>query len=444
MQEAVIRSIFFFFVYSFIGWIFDEIYAAIRYGRFVNRGFINGPLCPQYGIIMLIMLYDLRDLNNEPVIQFIVTMVLISIVQYVSGAVLRFITGKKFWDYSQDKWNIGGYVSARSVLVWTTILMLIIWLIHPYIYIVYGLIPYGLLKILTVVAVVLFLIDVFVTMAAALKWKFKGYIYENVANSLEKTKLTIGNKVFLYIQGRMYKAFPELKNQTGSNKGSENGYFFGESQSKVFAEGMCFDKLFWVFFICALLGDWIETVFVWATAGQLMSRSSLLYGTFSIVWGLGGAIITGVLYSFRNKNDRYIFIGGFFMGGVYEYSCSVFTEVIFGTKFWDYSHIPFNINGRVNLLFCFFWGIAAIVWIKLLYPIMSKVIEKIPALTGKLLTWLLIIIMLLDIGISGLALSRYSQRKNGIEAGNSIEEFLDKTYNDRFIEKIYPNMTIAD
>lgn len=175
-----------------------------------------------------------------------------------------------------------------------------------------------------------------------------------------------------------------------------------------------------------------------------MSRSSLLYGTFSIVWGLGGAIITGVLYSFRNKNDRYIFIGGFFMGGVYEYSCSVFTEVVFGTKFWDYSHIPFNINGRVNLLFCFFWGIAAIVWIKLLYPIMSKVIEKIPALTGKLLTWLLIIIMLLDIGISGLALSRYSQRKNGIEAGNSIEEFLDKTYNDRFIEKIYPNMTMAD
>lgn len=220
--------------------------------------------------------------------------------------------------------------------------------------------------------------------------------------------------------------------------------FFGESHSKVFAEGMCFDKLFWVFFICALLGDWIETVFVWATAGQLMSRSSLLYGTFSIVWGLGGAIITGVLYSFRNKNDRYIFIGGFFMGGVYEYSCSVFTEVVFGTKFWDYSHIPFNINGRVNLLFCFFWGIAAIVWIKLLYPIMSKVIEKIPALTGKLLTWLLIIIMLLDIGISGLALSRYSQRKNGIEAGNSIEEFLDKTYNDRFIEKIYPNMTMAD
>ena len=212
----------------------------------------------------------------------------------------------------------------------------------------------------------------------------------------------------------------------------------------MFAQGMCFDKLFWVFFICALLGDWIETVFVWATAGQLMSRSSLLYGTFSIVWGLGGAIITGVLYTLKNKNDRYIFIGGFFMGGVYEYSCSVFTEVVFGTKFWDYSHLPFNINGRVNMLFCFFWGVVAIVWIKFLYPNMSKIIEKIPPVTGKLLTWLLIILMSLDIGVSSLALSRYTSRKNGEHAQTSIDQFLDNTYNDQFIEKIYPNMTMAD
>ena len=162
------------------------------------------------------------------------------------------------------------------------------------------------------------------------------------------------------------------------------------------------------------------------------------------MWGLGGAIITGVLYTLKNKNDRYIFIGGFFMGGVYEYSCSVFTEVVFGTKFWDYSHLPFNINGRVNMLFCFFWGVVAIVWIKFLYPKMSKIIEKIPPVTGKLLTWLLIILMSLDIGVSSLALSRYTSRKNGEPAQTSIDQFLDNTYNDQFIEKIYPNMTMAD
>lgn len=439
MQEAITRSIFFFFVYSFTGWLFEEIYAAIKYGKFVNRGFINGPLCPQYGIIMLIMLYDLRDLNHQPVIQFIATMVLISIVQYVTGAVLRLVTGRRFWDYSDDKWNIGGHVSVKSVLLWTTILMLIIWLMHPYVYIVYEIMPKGILKIVEAVVIALFFIDLFVTLAVSLKWKLKGDIYENVASSLEKTKLTIGEKVFEHIKRRMYKAFPEMESQTKSDTDG-----FCVPHNRVFAQGMCFDKLFWVFFICALLGDWIETVFVWATAGQLMSRSSLLYGTFSIVWGLGGAIITGVLYTLKNKNDRYIFIGGFFMGGVYEYSCSVFTEVVFGTKFWDYSHLPFNINGRVNMLFCFFWGVVAIVWIKFLYPKMSKIIEKIPPVTGKLLTWLLIILMSLDIGVSSLALSRYTSRKNGEPAQTSIDQFLDNTYNDQFIEKIYPNMTMAD
>ena len=439
MQEAITRSIFFFFVYSFTGWLFEEIYAAIKYGKFVNRGFINGPLCPQYGIIMLIMLYDLRDLNHQPVIQFIATMVLISIVQYVTGAVLRLVTGRRFWDYSDDKWNIGGHVSVKSVLLWTTILMLIIWLMHPYVYIVYEIMPKGILKIVEAVVIALFFIDLFVTLAVSLKWKLKGDIYENVASSLEKTKLTIGEKVFEHIKRRMYKAFPEMESQTKSDTDG-----FGVPHNRVFAQGMCFDKLFWVFFICALLGDWIETVFVWATAGQLMSRSSLLYGTFSIVWGLGGAIITGVLYTLKNKNDRYIFIGGFFMGGVYEYSCSVFTEVVFGTKFWDYSHLPFNINCRVNMLFCFFWGVVAIVWIKFLYPKMSKIIEKIPPVTGKLLTWLLIILMSLDIGVSSLALSRYTSRKNGEPAQTSIDQFLDNTYNDQFIEKIYPNMTMAD
>ena len=214
MQEAITRSIFFFFVYSFTGWLFEEIYAAIKYGKFVNRGFINGPLCPQYGIIMLIMLYDLRDLNHQPVIQFIATMVLISIVQYVTGAVLRLVTGRRFWDYSDDKWNIGGHVSVKSVLLWTTILMLIIWLMHPYVYIVYEIMPKGILKIVEAVVIALFFIDLFVTLAVSLKWKLKGDIYENVASSLEKTKLTIGEKVFEHIKRRMYKAFPEMESQT--------------------------------------------------------------------------------------------------------------------------------------------------------------------------------------------------------------------------------------
>lgn len=81
------------------------------------------------------------------------------------------------------------------------------------------------------------------------------------------------------------------------------------------------------------------------------------------------------------------------LGGAYEYLCSVFTEIVFGKVFWDYSEIPFNLGGRINLLYCFFWGIAAVVWIKKLYPHLSDWIEKIPKKVGIVLTWLLVAFM---------------------------------------------------
>ena len=109
-----------------------------------------------------------------------------------------------------------------------------------------------------------------------------------------------------------------------------------------------------------------------------MSRSSVVYGPFSIVWGLGCVLLTAFLYPYREKNDRYIFLAGTILGGAYEYICSVFSELVFGTVFWDYSAIPFNLGGRINLLYCFFWGIVAVVWLKMLYPILSGWIEKLP------------------------------------------------------------------
>lgn len=198
----------------------------------------------------------------------------------------------------------------------------------------------------------------------------------------------------------------------------------------------------WIFFVSALIGDWVETVFVWATSGVFMSRSSLIYGTFSIVWGLGGALATAMLYPLKDKNPLFIFAGGFFLGGVYEYSCSVFTEVVFGTVFWDYSHLPYNINGRVNLLFCVYWGIAAIAWVKLLYPAASFLLEKIPPVAGKIMTWIIVIFMVLDMAVSGVAISRYVSRKAGVEASNSVEHMCDSIYKDKLIERIYPNMKI--
>lgn len=437
MEYTIYDYSIFFFIYSFLGWVLEEVFVAFKYGRFVNRGFANGALCPMYGLSMVIIINNLRDLVNYPLFQFIEAVVIITVMEYITGALMLRITGKRLWDFSNKKANLNGYICLEYSILSGTCAVTGFWLIHPFVYITSQLIPLSIRNIVLIVLFALFFCDLAVTFAAVLGLHKKKDVSDEIAHQLWNAKTKLGQGIFLKIQSRMYKSFPELSKVKPSDTDG-----FGKVKKRVFASGLCFDKLVWIFFVSALVGDWIETLFMWTTQGKLMSRSSLLYGTFSIVWGLGGAIASGLLYSLKNKNDRYIFIGGFLLGGVYEYSCSVFTEVVFGTVFWDYSDLPFNLNGRVNLLFCFFWGILAIVWIKLLYPAVSKPIEKTPVVAGKILTWVIIVLMVMDIMVSGLAINRYVHRKAGATSNKGIGKFMDYTYPDELIEQIYPNMKI--
>lgn len=439
MSYDIYKFIFFFFIYAFLGWGAQEVYAIIKYRRFVNRGFINGPVSLKSGFCMAAVIFITRDLWEYPVFQLIASVGIVLVGEYLSGVLIRVVTGKQLWDYSKKKWNIGKYTSFLSALGWGTICACALWFVHPVVYILYDYIPISIIKITLIVLIVLLFIDLFVTVSVALKWKLDGHLYGNVARSLKNTKNGLGKALYEYVKKRMCRAFPEFDEKQAATE-----EYVKKSNSVIFAKGLCFNKLVWIFIVSAIVGDLVETVFVWATTGVLMSRSSLIYAPLSVVWGLGGAIGTAMLYPLKDKPDRYIFIGGFFLGGIYEYACSVFTEVVFGTVYWDYSHIPYNINGRVNLLYCFFWGVAAIVWVKLLYPFASRIIEKIPAVLGTIATWCIIAFVVLDAAISGIVVSRYVERKTmpDLAPSNYIESFVDNTYTDALVERVYPNMKI--
>lgn len=167
-------------------------------------------------------------------------------------------------------------------------------------------------------------------------------------------------------------------------------------------------------------------------------------GPFSIVWGFAIAAATLLLDKYKGRSDHFLFFFGTFLGGLYEYICSVMTELVFGKVFWDYSQIPFNLGGRINLLYCFFWGIAAVVWIKGLYPILSRWIEKIPMKWGKIITWFLIVFMSVNMAVSALALIRSDQRAGGIPAQESWQKMMDQHFNDEKLKKIYPNALNVD
>lgn len=212
-----------------------------------------------------------------------------------------------------------------------------------------------------------------------------------------------------------------------------------EEEEQGFAKGCGFYKLFWLFSIGAFLGDLVETVFCRYSMDRWMSRSSLVWGPFSIVWGLAIAGVTALLYKDRQRSDGQLFVAGTFLGGAYEYICSVFTQLFFGKVFWDYSKLPFNLGGRINLLFCFFWGIAAVVWIKLLYPKISAIIEKMPQIIGKIVTWILVAFMAVNMLVSAMALIRYDSRGNGRAARYKWEKVMDENFDDARMEKTYPS-----
>ena len=129
-------------------------------------------------------------------------------------------------------------------------------------------------------------------------------------------------------------------------------------------------------------------------------------------------------------------------------SCSVFTEVMFGTVFWDYSAFKFNLGGRINLLYCFFWGMTAVVWIKGVYPFLSDRVERLPIRLGRVLTTTEIYTLSLHDALpilSGLALARYSQRASGVDTPpTALSTFLDEHYPDERMRRVYPNAVHTD
>lgn len=432
----------YFIIYAFLGWCAEVAVTAVKQRRFVNRGVMNGPIVPLYGLMATLAGVFLEPEENNLLVFVLGAVILCAAIEVVAGVILERQFGRRWWDYSDRPMNLKGYICLESSLVKGILVALAVRFLTPVLHWGLSFLPAIALQILALVLAVVLAIDGLVMVYGVhemrRRWKMSGPI----ADYLQQASETIGDGLTTrtlgwyhgYQKRHLAKAFPNLTRLSGEEE---------RPAANVFAAGIGFYKLFWLFLIGAFVGDLIETVFVWGTSGVLMSRSSLLYGPFSVVWGLGAAILTVVLRGLMDKSDRYIFVGGALMGGVYEYMCSVVTEKLFGKVFWDYSKIPFNLNGRINLLYCVFWGIAAVVWVKEVYPRISALIEKIPMKVGKVLTWVLVVLLAVDVALSCMALGRMDQREKGIPATSAVQQFLDEQYPDEYLTQRYQNMKLA-
>lgn len=426
------RLLFLFFTYAFFGWVLETVLVTLKQKKVVNRGFLNGPLCMIYGITAVILTVGLTSLKDNIFFLFVGSSIYATVVELIAGRFLEKYYHGRWWDYSKKKWNFDGYVCLDHSLFWGVLGVIVVKWMNPVLNRFYNANIPILMHTLMWILLAILILDILGTTAVLFKANDRAR-YDESNRRLAKLTAGLRTKISEVVERRILRAYPL------SPKPQEK-----KEKSKVFAEGCGFYKLFWLFMAGALLGDLAETVFCRIVIGRWMSRSSVVWGPFSIVWGLGIALFTGILYQHRKRPVGFLFAAGTVLGGAFEYFCSVFTEMVFGTIFWDYSDVPFNLAGRINLLYCFFWGIAAVVWFRLVYGKVAGLIERIPLRTGKILTWIMAIFMVCNIAVSSLALGRYQERRAGIPADAPWQQIMDEKYNDEVMRRIYPKAKDID
>ena len=131
----------YFLIYSCLGWCLEVIYAAVTTGQLINRGFLNGPVCPIYGFGMVIVLFALTPLSHSLLLLYLGGVILPSALELVGGWALYKLYHTRWWDYSDYPFNIGGYICLEFSLLWGVGTLIVMKLVHPIIANAVALIP---------------------------------------------------------------------------------------------------------------------------------------------------------------------------------------------------------------------------------------------------------------------------------------------------------------
>lgn len=202
--------------------------------------------------------------------------------------------------------------------------------------------------------------------------------------------------------------------------------------------------VFWIFLIGSFLGFAHENILMFVR-GRYALRQGLIYEPLIPVYGLGALVFYLVYKNTQIKTENIIlqvlavFIIGFLVGGAVEYVCSFVQEKVFGTTSWNYSSHKFNLNGRISFKYSCFWGLIGVFYYYLIMPVFLKIDSWLKYSWVKFLTVIASVILIFDCTISSLACYRQAQRRNGIEASSRFDHYLDKRYDDEFLNGIYNN-----
>jgi uncharacterized membrane protein len=217
-----------------------------------------------------------------------------------------------------------------------------------------------------------------------------------------------------------------------------------EKEMKKFAPGFCWQKMFLVFVIGCIFGALFEEIYHLFKLIYLQKplfweyHRGVIYGPFSPIYGFGALLMTQILAK-KERPDWQTYLYSCLLGGGVEYLLSYLQELATGTVSWDYRGMFLNINGRTNIPYMLVFGLLGLIFVKYVYPFISKSIESLSPKFGQIMVNILVVFLSIDALVSWTALYREEKRNEGIPAKTKIDKLYDKYYTDEFLDQYFHN-----
>ncbi len=213
-MEKFLYYFFIFFIYSVIGWIIESTYVAIKEKKFTNRGFLIGPYCPIYGFGSLTMILYLEQYKDNLITVFLLAIILCSTLEYLTSFFMEKLFHARWWDYSNEKFNLNGRICGKNALLFGLGGVFIIYIVHPIINKVILSINETLLLILIIIFFIVYITDTIISLKIVNKFKTTIRSIDIKKDStqdfskLVKEVLLNNHKI---LQKRLLSAFPNIE-----------------------------------------------------------------------------------------------------------------------------------------------------------------------------------------------------------------------------------------
>ena len=186
MPYTIVQWICFFFIYGFLGWCYESAYVSIKHKRWVNRGFVRGPLLPLYGSGAILLLFVTIPFRQSLLLMFVSGAIGATVLEYVTGVTMEALFKVRYWDYSKRKFNFQGHICLAATTLWGVFAIVIVKVVHrPIENLVMGL-PETLLEIFVMVVTVLFAADFALSFKAAMDIRDVLIKLEEVQREMER------------------------------------------------------------------------------------------------------------------------------------------------------------------------------------------------------------------------------------------------------------------